>query len=52
MVDAILKLNDDFDFETMEGDVLHTSIYMPDKEMIYKLVPGCMYNLKIRIALN
>ena len=27
MVDVILKLNNDYDFETMEGDVLHVSIY-------------------------
>lgn len=52
MIDAILKLNNDYNFETMEGDVLHVSIFMPNKDLIYKLNPGQIYNLKIKIGLD
>ena len=52
MVDAALRLNENYDFETLEEDVLRPSIFCQNKEILTHLLPGKLYYVKIRISID
>lgn len=52
MVDAVLRLNDNYQFETLEEDTLDISMHAKNHDSLVEYEPGHIYNVKIKIDLN
>ena len=52
MIEATLKLNENYDFETLEGDVLKVSMFNSSLNSLQTLKPGTLYNLDIKLDFN
>eukprot|EP00347_Sterkiella_histriomuscorum_P013568 403364218 len=49
LIQTVLRLTDDYNFETYDGEVLEVSINCKNTECIMNLDPQNIYNLKIKI---
>src|SRR5687767_14783592 len=52
MLEAHLKLNEQYDFETLEGDILKVSTFYPLASQIESLKPETLYCLDIKLDFN
>lgn len=52
MIDAVLRLNDNYEFETLEEDILQVSIFCPNRVVLGNLQTGKVYHLRIKIDID
>lgn len=52
MISAVLQLNEEYEFFTLEEETLRTSLFANNRESLAKLEPGNLYNLKLKIDIQ